>query len=290
MRSPTRAVPALGAIALLATMVSSAAAQGRKVRVAVLDFANQTEWWKESLAKQAADQLVTELVQADAFDVIERSELEKIIAEQNFGNLDDSDLAIQIGKLMTVDYLITGSISRFSIKTTRILGQSVTEAESGVNVRVINTATAKIEGAFDGSGKKRGVAFTLKVGDTEVNPSMTYDQGAAQATLKPAIEDVAKQINGKKLEPTAGVETPTIAGSGADGSIYISQGENFGITVGQRFEVQRIVDKIVVNGEVVDVRTKKVGVIEVKEVLSRSSVCAVVEGEAKAEDRLVPIK
>ena len=37
---------------------------------------------------------------------------------------------------------------------------------------------------------------------------------------------------------------PAIAGLAADGSIYVDQGQNAGVTVGKRFNVMRVVDII----------------------------------------------
>ena len=60
--------------------------------------------------------------------------------------------------------------------------------------------------------------------------------------------------------------------------------------VGQRFEVHRVIDEIVnAAGEVLDQITDVVGVIEVTRVLSQSSVCTIVEGEAAEGDALKPV-
>jgi hypothetical protein len=82
-----------------------------------------------------------------------------------------------------------------------------------------------------------------------------------------------------------------IVGSGADGAIYIDQGENYGVRVGQRYEVMRVVDEIVnAAGDVLDRITDRVGVIEVSRVLSQSAVCTIVEGEAAEGDMLRPLE
>ena len=75
-----------------------------------------------------------------------------------------------------------------------------------------------------------------------------------------------------------------------DGSFYIKQGENFGLMVGQRFEVVRVIDEIRdANGTVLDRITDRVGVLEVTRVLSQSAICAVVEGEAIEGDQINPL-
>lgn len=281
MPIPPRSLAATAFLAAVLVLWPGAAeSQDRPARVAVIDFENTSEYWGPDLAKKAADQLVTELVQLGRFDVIERSQLEAVLAEQDISATETTDLALALGRIGTVDYLITGTISRFSVRSVGAFGARVTEAESRLNARVINTENARIEGAFEGSGKTRGAGY----GDISVN---TFDAGLAQATLDPAVDDLARQIGTLDLQAVAGTEAPTVVGSGDDGAVYISQGENVGMQVGQRFEVRRVVDEIVVGGEVVDVRTETVGVIEVRQVLSRSSVCAVVEGEAAEGDTLI---
>ena len=64
----------------------------------------------------------------------------------------------------------------------------------------------------------------------------------------------------------------------------------FGVVVGQRYEVMRVIDEIKdASGNVLDQITDKVGVLEVTQVLGQSSICTVVEGEAAEGDKLVPI-
>lgn len=123
--------------------------------------------------------------------------------------------------------------------------------------------------------------------------STAFDGGVAEQALGPAVDEVAEHflqqrdrfVVTERPEPEASL--PQIVGSAEDGSIYIDQGENAGVEVGQRYEVFRIVDEIISpTGEVLDVITEKVGVLQVTRVLSRSSICAVVEGEAMEGDTL----
>lgn len=82
---------------------------------------------------------------------------------------------------------------------------------------------------------------------------------------------------------------PAIAGLAADGSIYVDQGQNAGVTVGKRFNVLRVVDVIKdAKGNELDKVTKRVGVIEVTQVLARSSICKIIEGKPAQGDLLEP--
>lgn len=281
----------VGVVSLL-TCVGSLHAQA-KPRIAVIAFDNRTGWWASELGNVAADMLVTRLVNSGRFSVIERERLNAILQEQGFqltGQVNPDDV-LEIGRMAGVDYLITGSLTRFSIdnKSGRILGRSVsyTEAESELNIRAFSTTTGEIIVATEQSGKKR-------LGSVSGVISMSaMDLGAAQDALGPATDKVMEELL-KHSDRFVVTEIaapppamPEIVGSGADGSIYIDQGENLGLQVGQKYEVHRVIDEIVnARGEVLDQITDVVGVIEVTRVLSQSAICKIVEGEAKEGDVL----
>ena len=279
-------------VAMLAT-AGSLIAQDRP-RVAVIPFDNRTNWWADDMGDVAADMIVTRLVNSGKFSVIERERLEAILQEQGFqlsGQVNPSDV-VEIGRLAGVMYLITGSVTRFSIdeKGTGLLGRSIgyTEAESEMNVRAFSTETGEIITASEGSGSKRLVNIS-----GIISMSASMNRGVAEEALGPAsdeiVEDLVRQIDRFVITEIA-MPAPAIVGGGADGSLYIDQGESVGVQVGQRFEVHRVVDEIVnAAGEVLDQITDRVGIIEVTRVLSQSSVCKIVEGEAEEGDTLRPV-
>ena len=284
----------VGVVSLL-TFVGPLQGQA-KPRIAVIAFDNRTGWWASELGNVAADMIVTRLVNSGRFSVIERERLNAILAEQGFqltGQVNPNDV-LEIGRMAGVDYLITGSVTRFSIdkKGARVLGRSVgyTEAESELNVRAFSTTTGEIIVATEQSGKKRLASVSGLISMSAM------DMGAAQDALGPATDKVMQEllkysdrfvVTEVSAPPPA---MPEIVGSGADGSIYIDQGENLGLQVGQKYEVHRVIDEIVNSrGEVLDQITDVVGLIEVTRVLSQSAICKIVEGEAEAGDMLKPV-
>ncbi len=66
---------------------SAAPAAQEKVRIAVMNFENNSSWyyWGDNLGKAAADELVAQLFKTGKFSVIERSQIEAILSEQDFG-------------------------------------------------------------------------------------------------------------------------------------------------------------------------------------------------------------
>ena len=264
-----------------------------KVRVAVMNFENNSTWsyWGDNLGKAAADELVTQLFQTGSFSVIERAQLEALLVEQDLGasGAVDTSTATRIGQLLGVQLILTGSITQFSIERTsggfRSLGVSVSRAESVLDVRLVNTTTGEIMLAESGEGRKTFGGGFFKGAGLE----RQFDAGIAQEALRPAIEQVTEKIANQadrftSLQPV--VPPAQIVGA-RDDSIFINQGENYGVRVGQRFEVFRVVDEIRdANGAVLDRITDKVGVLEVTRVLSQSAVRCVVEGEASEGDTI----
>ena len=124
-------VPAAGALA----------PSQEKVRIAVMNFENNSQWhwWGDRLGEAAADELVTQLFQTGKFSVVERSQINAVLAEQDFGQSGrvNPSQAADIGKILGVQVILTGSITKFAIdekgggfgrvgvlEVTRVLAQS----------------------------------------------------------------------------------------------------------------------------------------------------------------------
>lgn len=269
-------------------------AQEAKPRIAVLGFANNSTftYWGDNLGGAAADELTTQLVKSGAFTVVERSQVNAILDEQHFGlsGAVDASTAAEIGKILGVQAMLLGSITQFSVdRKSGGIGAfraSYTEAESKMDVRVVSTTTAEILAVAEGQGKKRMGGVGWENFDFE----REFDAGLAQEALRPAVENAVEEIvaQAEVLASLAPVAAPgEVVGSPEPGVVYIDKGAGDGIEVGQRFDVYRVVDEIRDSaGNVLDRVTEKVGVIEVTRVLSNSSICSVVEGEAREGDTI----
>src|SRR5690606_38311461 len=84
-------------------------------RIAVVDFENKTPHGGWRTGQGAADMLTTELVRGSGFDVFERARLNSIMQEQNLGSSGrvDPSTAAQIGKIIGVDYIVTGAVTEY---------------------------------------------------------------------------------------------------------------------------------------------------------------------------------
>jgi curli biogenesis system outer membrane secretion channel CsgG len=281
-------------VALLASFVqiSPAEAAGKKIRVAVFDFENNSSWtyWGDNLGKAAGDEFVTQLVNSGEFTVIERQKIAAVLAEQGLGasGAVTASTAPKIGKLLGAQLLFTGSITAFSIKKTggtiAGFGASFGKAESKLDVRMIDTTTGEILLAATGAGNKKmgGAAFQ------GVSFEQQYDYGVASEALRPAIEQVTKQVLAQKpklehLAPVAGAGK--VVDVKAANKVYIDGGQEGGVNVGDVFSVYRITEEIKdEDGNVLDTVTTKVGEIVVTQVLSKSAIAETKTGTIKKGD------
>ncbi len=292
MKSMIRLTVLIAVLALLGSaMVADAA--GKKIRIAVIDFQNNSTWhyWGDNLGAAANDEFVTQLVKSGEFSVIERQQLQAILAEQGLGasGAVNASTAPKIGKLLGVQLIFTGSITAFSIKTTSGgfggIGGSFTKAETKLDVRMIDTTTGEIILAATGKGDKKMGGVGIKGFDFQQN----YDQGVASEALRPAIEMVTQQVLAQKdklaaLAPASGagkvlkVTSPT--------QVYIDGGQEGGCNVGDLYAVYRVTDEIKdEEGNVLDTVTEKVGQIIVTKVLSKSAIAETRSGNVKAGDQ-----
>ena len=266
-----------------------------KVRIAVMNFENNSSWsyWGDNLGYAAADELVTQLFRTGKFSLIERTQLDAVLAEQNLGQSGrvNSAQAAEIGRILGVQMILTGSITKFSVDTKgggfgRFRAE-YSEAESNLDIRLINTDTAEIMFADAGEGKVRLGGVRVK----NMNFQQEFDVGLAQEALRPAVEDVVQKI-AHQADAFASIQPPAASAAivGVNGaSFYIDKGENYGVAVGQRYQVHRVVDEIRdASGNLLDTITDSVGVLEVTRVLGQSAICSVIEGEAAEGDSLEP--
>jgi len=164
-------------LTIFALITSGAQAQ-RKKQIAVLDFdfatvdiglAHRAYGGQENLARRVSDKLVTSLVGLGTCQVIERSQLEKVLREQNLGREGriDPSTAARVGRILGVDALIIGAVSVFDLQglpkdsSDTIWDPKDMQARIAVNFRVVDTTTAVVElsnemiGTSANSRKKR---------------------------------------------------------------------------------------------------------------------------------------
>lgn len=224
----------LAAVALLG-FVAPANAQiekSKRPRVAILEFPaakNAYEGWhwygndgatSETRTSSVIQELfVTELseVGGGKIRLIDREALEKVRAEQSFGQSGEVDpaTAVKLGKLLGVRYMITGKITRFAYKKSGFdtggltgwgIGKLTGNYEAGavagsvqvgkaefsgrLDARVIDVETGEIVGSIGDDSKVSNVG--VKVAGT--GTSVQYDQTMVSQVFEPIIKKMAPKL------------------------------------------------------------------------------------------------
>ena len=319
------AFAALGAAAMAqtaatATPAAPPAPTGPKHRVAVMNFDYGTVHSSvaaifgsdQDIGKGITDLLVQKLVQDGTYSVIERSALDKLLAEQNFSNSDRADAtsAAKIGKLLGVDCIIIGSITQFGRddKHTNVggggysgwthgiggVGVSKAKAVVGVTARMVNVNTGEILAAVTGTGEsERGNTSLLGGGGNwwgggggslDMGSSNFGNTILGEATHK-AVDDLGAQLDSSAGKvPTIKLEVNGLVADVTGSTIIVNVGAKAGVKVGDKLNVTRQVRvvKDPATGKVIKSVEDKVGEATVTEV-DADSATATFSGSGPAK-------
>lgn len=124
-------------------------AQGgyEKTKLAVFDFTLQGDnWGYEDMGGIVAEWFITALVKEGRFDVIERSNLQKIIQEQKLGmsGLVEGSTAASVGKVLGVKTIITGSV--MSLPNGLEVNARIIDVETGSILAAENVSSPTTDG------------------------------------------------------------------------------------------------------------------------------------------------
>ncbi|MDJ0724149.1 MAG: CsgG/HfaB family protein [Prochloraceae cyanobacterium] len=179
-----------------------------KPRIAVLDFdyssVNTPYVYDFSRSRGVSDILVNRLVRTGKYRVIERSQIDAILREQNLGASGrvNASTAAQIGKLLGVERMIIGSVTQFNVEKKRSgvsafgFGGSSQRAEATVqlNVRVIDTDTGEIVAVAEAAETSNSSDDSVSVMGFGGNNSNTNEgKLLGQATIK-AVDEIVNEL------------------------------------------------------------------------------------------------
>jgi len=273
-----------------------------KMRVAVIDFSNNVTGPEseqvEAVRRAITDMFITELWKTQMFSIVERSRLEAIAREHRLAQagLVDATTAAQLGKLLGVEAIITGSITQFTLKKRggfipipQLGGIAVGETEAFVtlDVRIVNVETGEIILVAKETGQAThsmgGVAFGgLIAGQGEA-------EGILAAATRQCVEKLVKKIGA--IRARGGKMVYHVIRS-ERGRVYIDAGEaNAGVTPGNYFAVYVEGEPIYgVKGELLGVEKNYIAVLEVEEVYPQYSIASVVKGKGVMRgDKVEPL-
>lgn len=254
-------------IVLVAAIARGEAPQ--KKRIAIFDFDNAAvqggisfpfmQNSPPNVGKAAADLLITKLVQDGNVTVIERSAIDKLIAEQNLSNSDRTDptTAAKLGRILGVDAIVLGTITHYDYldKTTggggaRFGGfggvsmktkHDIT-AKVLINTRLVSPDTAEVLAASEGTGEvdRKGVKVDMR-DTTRIMTGASANNPIMNECMDKAIVQLTTQLEQQfpKLPPRAPVIDGLVADASDSGQLVLNVGTQHGVRVGDHLQVWR---------------------------------------------------
>ncbi len=285
--------------------------QGKK-RVAVLDFDYATVrstsaalfGTDRDIGRGVADMMIEKLVNGGVYSVIERTALNKVLAEQNFSNSDRADpaSAARIARVLGVDAIIMGSITQFGRddKSTGVGGGALggigrkyglggikvkeSKAVVAVSARLVSTETAEIQAVATGRGESSrsgtsllgsgGSASAAGLAEADMTSSNFAATLIGEATTQ-AIQVTVDQLQRKAsslLQRTVSVDG--LVADVAGDVLILNIGAKAGVAVGAKLAIKRKVRDVrdPASGKVIRSIVDQVGEVVITEVADDSSV------------------
>jgi len=281
----------------------------------VQNYVQQIFGSNQDIGKGISDMLVDKLLKDGKYRLVERSALDKILAEQNFSNSDraDANTAAKIGKVLGVDAIIVGSITQFGRddQHTNVggggyglgkfgiggVGEHKSKAVVAITARVVNVSTGEILSSVQGMGEssRSGTSLLGGGGGWSGGGGGSLDMGSSnfantilgEATHK-AVDDVGTKLDDEATKIPERILT--ISGLVADATgntLILNVGKKAGVKVGDKLTISRQVRvvKDPATGKVIKSVEDKVGDATVTEVDDDSSTASFAgAGPAKVGD------
>jgi len=261
--------------ALLGLGGSEAGAADR-IRLGVLEFQSKAEGVSDRQAQIITDIFTRTLASSKSIALYERVALQKIAEEHSLSasGLVDERTAIQIGKIAGLQYILLGSVTELSQKTSggfvpigRVkIGAGQHEAKTRLDVRVINVATSEIRLALSEEGFASNAAQGISVA------GVTYAEAEFGGLEARAIADATSRLGHEIRETLGGEHTYIVSVSGND--YTIDAGSTLGVQEGFLYLVYADGKSITdMNNNVIGKERIPLAVLKVRETSSAHSVC-----------------
>jgi len=197
--------------ALMATtlLLFSVQALADRPVLGVAEFKNESGagWWGGGVGWDLSGMLANELASTGAFRVVERSNLESVLNEQDLGASGRvrPDTAARIGELTGAGYIVLGTVSSYDEQTKSTgggisfrgigIGGRKTEAYVAIDLRVVDANSGEIEFVRTIEGRAGGGGMNLSAyrGGFGGNLSNYEDTPAGEA-IRAALMEITDYL------------------------------------------------------------------------------------------------
>ena len=207
------------------------------------------------MGKTVVDLLINRLVRDGSCSVIERSAIDRLLAEQNLTNSDrfDAQTAAKLGRLLGVDAIVLGTITQYD-KSDKTTGSSRSFTGRGamttkhdikgsvqITARIVSPDTAEVLAVAQGAGasEKKGVKVDLR----DRSALMMGQCGAAAEVINDAVDKAVVDLSSHlelilpKVPSRFGVIEGLVADANPSGRLILNVGSRAGAKPGDRLQV-----------------------------------------------------
>jgi curli biogenesis system outer membrane secretion channel CsgG len=251
-------------------------------------------------ARTLTELLTTALINTGRFVVLERQQMQAVIAEQDLnaaGRVNKETGAAQ-GHIIGAQAMITGDITGYSytqqslggsalnvIKNLKV-GASRVSASVIVDLRTVDAATGEVLASAKGNGSasSTGVAGDLIKGDQQISASGAWSTPLGQAS-RAAITKVVEQLVAGMPEPRWSAKIVEVR----DGVVYLNAGTDGGVSPGLMLEVYDVQTPLIDpdTGKNLGAPDRLLGEIQIETVQAGFSTAKVVTGTGFARSNVV---
>ena len=197
-----RSIALMVVLSLFAVLMAANVSANERPRIAVLEFENKADnqWWYHGGAEAAQDVFVTELVKSGKFRVIDRAQLAALMQEKNLslsGDVDPST-AVQAGRLLGVQYFLTGAVTEYGNTNVGGSGFGVSVGKkkfvAAMNARIIDAETGEILWADEARAEESTMRVRVRGVGGGVDDERMFDK-----VMKPVIGELTASIKAADL-------------------------------------------------------------------------------------------
>jgi curli biogenesis system outer membrane secretion channel CsgG len=251
-------------------------------------------------ARTLTEMLTTTLVDTDRFVVLERQQLQALVAEQDLSTAGrvNKETGAATGHIIGAQAMITGDITGYSYTQQSLGGSAINlvrglkvggsrvSAQVIIDLRMIDAATGEVLSSAKGTGSAAttGVATDITRGDEQINASGSWSTPLGEAS-RGAIKKSVEQLLAGMPEPRWSAKIVDVR----DGVVYLNAGKDGGVEPGLVLEVYETQPALIDpdTGKNLGAPDKLLGEVQVDNVQAGFSTAKVVSGAGFARNNVV---
>ena len=210
-----------------------------KIKVAVGRFTNESNYGRslltdtelDRIGKQASDMLTSRLVQSGHFVVLERTDLGKVLKEQQIAG---------DARLVGSDTLIIGSVTEFGRSVGGKVGflssTKVQTAKAKVDIRLVDVKTSHAYFSAIGSGEASTESGEIAGFGSRADYDATLNDRAIAAAISDVIDGLVSKLKDRRWK----TDILDVRG----GQVFITGGKRQGVQQGDMLDVMEAGDTV----------------------------------------------